>query len=168
MEFDKSNVYTALNADEIKAGDKVIVADTVEELMQCVSLDYNNTILKCVRNRNSTHRFISSSDNSYLLAYLVERAAKKKWRAYKDCDEMIADFKRRLIESEPNGTAVLPDSLMWHPMIWVRRKDTDRKQLCTSFGGTVIGIDDETVNFDTEEVFNDYTYLDGSPCGVEE
>jgi len=34
MEFDKSKVYTALNADELEPGDVVFVADTLAELKQ--------------------------------------------------------------------------------------------------------------------------------------
>ena len=36
MEFDKSKIYTAANADELKIGSKVVVADTLEDLKQCV------------------------------------------------------------------------------------------------------------------------------------
>lgn len=32
MDFDKSKVYTALNADELKLGSKVIVADDLKTL----------------------------------------------------------------------------------------------------------------------------------------
>jgi len=34
MEFDKSKVYTTLNADELKIGSKVIVADDLGTLKQ--------------------------------------------------------------------------------------------------------------------------------------
>lgn len=37
MKFDISRVYTAVNADELKAGDKVIVADTIEILKEKIS-----------------------------------------------------------------------------------------------------------------------------------
>ena len=36
MKFDKSRVYTALNADELKVGSKVIVADSVRALKNAV------------------------------------------------------------------------------------------------------------------------------------
>ena len=32
MEFDKTRVYTALNADELKVGSRVIIGNTIEEL----------------------------------------------------------------------------------------------------------------------------------------
>lgn len=32
MKFDKSKLYTAVNADELKVGSKVFVADNLEEL----------------------------------------------------------------------------------------------------------------------------------------
>ena len=37
MEFDKSRVYTALNADELKVGSKVIVADSLQGLKDRVN-----------------------------------------------------------------------------------------------------------------------------------
>lgn len=38
MEFDKSRVYTALNADELKVGSKVIVSDTIANLKKRVTV----------------------------------------------------------------------------------------------------------------------------------
>ena len=39
MEFDKSRVYTAVNADELRAGDKVIVANSLYYLKKQVEED---------------------------------------------------------------------------------------------------------------------------------
>ena len=41
MEFDKSRVYTALNADELKVGCKVIIADDIASLCVCVKNEKN-------------------------------------------------------------------------------------------------------------------------------
>ena len=39
MEFDKSRVYTALNADELKIGSKVILGNTLSELKEAVETE---------------------------------------------------------------------------------------------------------------------------------
>lgn len=38
MEFDKSRIYTSVNADELRAGDKVIVANTLYDLRKNFSM----------------------------------------------------------------------------------------------------------------------------------
>ena len=46
MEFDKSRVYTIVNADELKVGSKVIVADSLGLLKRLVELSDKANILK--------------------------------------------------------------------------------------------------------------------------
>lgn len=48
MEFDKSMVYTALNADELKVGSKVIVANTIIDLKKCVAKYYEENVITFV------------------------------------------------------------------------------------------------------------------------
>lgn len=83
MEFDRNRVFTALNADELKAGDKVIVADTLQELKGKVYEGTDVRELSEVCIETSMRRFYTDfsyvSENrqdacfSYALAYLVER-----------------------------------------------------------------------------------------------
>lgn len=46
MKFDISRVYTAVNADELKAGDKVLVDDTVAGLRAQVEGKANAVVLQ--------------------------------------------------------------------------------------------------------------------------
>lgn len=39
MEFDKSKIYTVVNADEVKIGSKGYFANTILELETCVELE---------------------------------------------------------------------------------------------------------------------------------
>lgn len=74
MEFDKSRVYTALNADELKAGDKVIVADQLAVLKQRVQEAKKDSaiVLRKINGEDWGRRFgFTMSD--FALAYLVER-----------------------------------------------------------------------------------------------
>ncbi|WP_443741424.1 hypothetical protein [Treponema berlinense] len=81
MTFDKSKVYTALNADELKVGDKVFVADNIAELRRIVEKSSTKDARKIVhiRKDNEPYRFCVKSIDAELcfgfnLAYLVERA----------------------------------------------------------------------------------------------
>ena len=81
-----------------------------------------------------------------------------KYRPYKDTEEMIADFKKRF-------NAKVPPYAM--PMIWVKRKDgSNLAKLITGFRDKWV----EIINAvgDIHILFVDYTYLDGSPCGIKE
>ena len=77
MEFDKSKVYTALNADELKVGSKVIIADNLGRLKQYVENDYCIVLLEDVRSEEYDSRF-SNGEAYYNLAYLVSEPEEKK------------------------------------------------------------------------------------------
>ena len=73
MEFDKSRVYTALNADELKAGDKVIVANDLMMLRERVQKTERIWTIVDINPDDVEYRF-KTEDRSDALAYLVERA----------------------------------------------------------------------------------------------
>lgn len=73
MEFDKSKVYTAVNADELKPGDKVIVADDMLTLKAKVSEGFNWYVvaITSILGEEWYGRFDIDKHN-FPLAYLVE------------------------------------------------------------------------------------------------
>ena len=79
MEFDKSRVYTALNADELKVGSKVIVADNIANLKERVAEydeDRHATKIISIDDEHSQLRFETDGTGNYVgthweLAYLV-------------------------------------------------------------------------------------------------
>ena len=73
MEFDKSRVYTAVNAHELHKGDKVIVADTLNTLRQRVQKADRIWAIKQINPDDCQYRF-ESNDRISSLAYLVERS----------------------------------------------------------------------------------------------
>lgn len=87
----------------------------------------------------------------------------KKWRPYKSSAEMIMDFIDRFKVNCPSYA---------EPLVWVKDKATDARHLVTSFvpdsddNDSYVELFESTFNFD--ELFKYYTYLDGSPCGMEE
>lgn len=80
MEFDKSKVFTCVNADELKIGDKVILADELPSLRKFVSRvnlekDENLYLIENLRGVNTecvTRRFQGNDGYCYYLAYLVK------------------------------------------------------------------------------------------------
>jgi len=77
MEFDKSRVYTALNAEELKVGSKVIVADNLEELKLHVSRGDRVRTLRRIEPEHLPYRFVVT-DCEYVLAYLVSEPEEDK------------------------------------------------------------------------------------------
>lgn len=82
MEFDKSRVYTALNADEIKIGSNVIVASNIGDLKGRVAL-YNEgndrfvTVITSIQDERYADRFVIGTvtdkyvSTNWPFAYLV-------------------------------------------------------------------------------------------------
>ena len=79
MKFDKSRVYSALNADELHAGDTVILADNIAALRRCVEGDKRSEKLREIVSEDWPGRFFSYDDCHYYWAYLVERAPEVKY-----------------------------------------------------------------------------------------
>lgn len=84
MEFDKSKVYTALNADELKPGSKVICANYLESLKTQVQANsYPSYVVELsqIMGTSSTNRF-GVGDETFNLAYLVSEPEEKDWIVY--------------------------------------------------------------------------------------
>ncbi len=162
MEFDKSKVYTALNADDIKVGSKGYFADTISQLKKLVEQHYEGYgEIDEIFPDSSDCRFRNKDDTIYSFFYLVEEPEEKKFRPYKDTDEMIKDFVERY--SLYNGFDGNKNP-MYNPLIWVQNA-CGKKRLVTN-------TDDDSVYLQKwvslPEFAEAYTYLDGSPCGIEE
>jgi len=77
MEFDKNKVYTALNADELKVGSKIIVADNIKALKGYVKANGTIDTLERINNETCASRFFNGK-SSYSLAYLISEPEEKK------------------------------------------------------------------------------------------
>lgn len=71
MEFDKSRVFTALNADELEIGSKVIVANTLRVLRDGVGYEIPAERLTAIQSTSYLKRFVVGK-HTYAFAYLVE------------------------------------------------------------------------------------------------
>ena len=88
MEFDKSRVYTALNADELEVGSKVIVADSLQGLKDKFSkftFDENYAIcIGSILPETEMHRFKTAMGNVYPLAYFISPPEKPEYKPFSD------------------------------------------------------------------------------------
>lgn len=206
MEFNKSRVYTALNADELNPGDKVIVAGNIGTLKWALNYEkienlYNEIIE--IKDENHPTRFVvkaighDSKITDYALAYLMERAencrkcigktvncmkgrandevcwcedfkpkTEPHYRPFKDTDELIEEWDKKCQIYGVYGWGVIE-----MPRIWVKYKfDKNNKgSLITDFSDDQVALGDKDEDYITMyDLFINFTFLDGSPCGIEE
>ena len=89
MNFDKRKVYSSVNADELKAGDRVIVGDSIAILKEKLQGGIRNVvILKDVKPENFISRF--EADKYYSLAYLITEASLEE--QMNDSGSPLCDF----------------------------------------------------------------------------
>ena len=78
MDFDVSRVYTAVNADELKVGSKVIVADNLADLKDKVEKGTEPATLLGIEPDDRLYRFLTIYPRN-ALAYLVSEPEVLKW-----------------------------------------------------------------------------------------
>ena len=150
MEFDKSRVYTAVNADELKIGSKCIFADTICILREQVQRkNYEDCIflLRRIRGDDSTYRF-DDGERWFSFVYLIEPPAEPKYKPFESVDKAMEAIKKH------GG--------------WVKDEGTGCTFLVLGYGkhkeDFSIYINSEWVPL--EDLFIDFVFADdGSPCG---
>jgi len=148
MEFDKSKVYTALNADELKEGDKVLLADNLEDLKNQVEDDKTPIILAAIASEDQQFRFKNTADLWYALAYLVFSPPKPKYKPF-------SDSKTAMRTIAEHGGWIIFDGV-YHLI-----KGLDVGCSCKN----EVFVDDDW--YSAEYIFNNCNFADdGSPVGV--
>lgn len=97
--------------------------------------------------------------------FIQNKFKEKHYRPYKDCYELINAWKSK---TDFGST----DYAM--PQIWLKEKDSTISMItdfrCHKLDGEILGswvtLDGE--NYNMQELFEEYTFLDDSPCGVKE
>ena len=144
MEFGKSRVYTAVNADELKIGSRCIFADTIQGLRQKVQDENAETyvgILTNLYDDDSVERFATGCF-TYIYAYLIEPP---KYEAFESIEDAMEAIKAH------GG--------------WITSRVNNLSYLVTRYGKDDLYID--TTFLDVKELFKCFFFADdGSPCGV--
>ena len=149
MKFDKSRVYTALNADELPIGSRCVFADTIHDLRKKVesdSVQRSVYVLRSICDSSKMERFEEDDNAVFLLAYLIEPPVEPKYKPFESVEKAIEASKKH------GG--------------WVKDKKNNVQLL-------VVGFDDDNVFFlgngyscSYTVLFLDYVFADdGSPCG---
>ena len=150
MEFDKSRVYTTLNAYKLRIGSKCIFADTLGALSAKVqSEEYKNfiTILKRIYNDGSYNRF-DTGDDLFCFAYLIESPSKPMYKPFESAEKAM-------------------EVIMKHGG-WVKRLGFEYyyviKGWCSD--GRGLNIYTDVIPYSAESFFCSFIFADdGSPCG---
>ena len=146
MEFDKSRVYTAVNADELKIGSKCIFADTVKALRKKVQADdYAQYVQPFIRLHDNGYdvQFLA---NCYLYnyAYLIEPPVEPKYKPFESIEKAMEAIKKH------GG--------------WIKKKSNSYQYIVIAKSPFLIRLFNGW--FILEEIFYDYVFADdGSPCG---
>ena len=148
MEFDKSRVFSAVNADELKIGSRVILGDSLSELIEAVEAETEAAIqnLMIIHGENMSFRFTGDKYHSGRLAYLIEPPVEPKYKPFESVEKAIEASKKH------GG--------------WVKDKKNNVQLL-------VVGFDDDNGFFlgngyscSYTGLFLDYVFADDdSPCG---
>lgn len=159
MEFDKSRIYTMINADEIKLGSIGYFANSLYSLQQAVQHDDKEYFgkVKNIRDISTGFRFIT--DNMcFILFYLVKESEEKKFHPFKNTDDMMTEFCKR--------SGKLPLATIAPPAIYFKNKKSGKSYIMSAFDYDSVKICHET--YDMVSLFNNFTFTDDSPCGIEE
>lgn len=144
MKFDKTRVYSPCNADEVKVGSRGFFADNISDLKKKVNEGHELLTLVKIYGEKSATRFSISTISSYILFYLVEEPEEKKYRPYNDTAEMPNGAMLNVVVSG-DGTRLLIIA-------------AEDKRVCIGSQGWV----------DLHDLYEYYTWPNGTPCGVEE
>lgn len=87
----------------------------------------------------------------------------KHYRPFRDNKELIETYKK-LLESEL-GMGLVHYPAVDHLNIWVREKDTERDSLIVEYVPYGVTLGGEINRIGLQELFDNFTFLDGSPCG---
>lgn len=92
MTFDKSRVYTALNADELKIGSKCFFANCLSDLMDAVKNDESERTGRFTQSLDCDYvcRFRDDYGGNFALAYLIELP---KYEAFESIENAMEAIK---------------------------------------------------------------------------
>ena len=149
MEFDKSRVFSAVNADELPIGSKCIFADTVKALRKKVQADdYAQYVQPFIRLHDNGYDVQFLADcYTYAYAYLIEPPSKPKYRPFESVEKAM--------------------EAIWKHDRWIRDTSHDIF-LVSGYCSDFIEVSDHLCDNwkSLSDLFHCYVFADdGSPCG---
>lgn len=146
MELDESKVYTPINADKVKIGSKGYYADNLKTLKERVDSHSERWLGKVdkIYDTDSTYRFAIKNNTKFALFYLVDEPEEKKYQPYYNTDEIPGGALLKTVVCG-DGTRFIITA-------------ADDKRVYLGPQGWV----------DLYDLYEYYTWPDGTPCGAEE
>ena len=148
MEFDKSRVYTAVNADELKIGSKCLFSDTVKGLRRKVEKEgaANRAETFYRLHNNGADDLFVGNNYAYCYAYLIEPPAESKYKPFKSVEKAMETIKQH------GG--------------WVERKNFGTRYILIAKEKHIGLFKQEDGWCTPNDLFQDFVFVDdGSPCG---
>lgn len=84
---------------------------------------------------------------------------KREYKPYVTVEEFIQDYQERF-------PTAIPRPAYTKPLIWVRLKVDGRERLIVAYGDNFVEIGNKTKAVTLQHLFEQYEFLDGSPCGM--
>lgn len=89
----------------------------------------------------------------------------KPYRAYKDCDELVECWEKKMFVPAAMFTKDTRNRL-YRPEIWVKNKNDYTERLIVTFGKNFVKVGSKSKPVSLDVLYTDYEFLDGTPCGV--
>ena len=160
--FDESKVINALHPEKAEVGKKYWCADSIGLLKD--HIENNDFCYVCELESIgccSYHRFESTAGNDWDFLYPYEEP-EPQYRPYESIDELIADWEEKTHSCPAN----MKEFVM--PLIWVKTKDYESFNIIYSYDKKNNRVSCRGLSWGTlGYLFDNYTFLDGSPCGKE-
>ena len=105
---------------------------------------------------------LEADSDCWLFQNFRVKQSSTHYRPYKSVKELVSDFKQRFDTHTPAYAM---------PLVWVKKERgaVKKTKLITAFNEreNLVSLDGGEV-YDMDGLYKDYTFLDGSPCGVQE
>lgn len=147
MTFDKSKVYTALNADDLQAGSLCFFANCLDDLMGAVKSGKKAQARRFTKAFACDYvaRFCDDCGSNFVLAYLVEPPTEKKYKPFGSVEEAMKAIKAH------GG--------------WVKNMTCNSSYAVVAYYAETVETSQYIINL--EALLDKYVFADdGSPCGV--
>lgn len=166
MIFKESKVFTALNTDELKVGNKVVIAKNIEAQKNLVNMNSTPTEVCLEEYQNRFHgEYVHKSGNgndTVTGPFYYFYSESEESRPFKNIDELIKAWKLINPVQQP---------LYTKPLIWIKNRFTQEEELIATYDYANSFHSDDRVETSTrvltmEDLYREYKFLNGDICGV--
>ena len=178
IEYTRKDIIMDPNDPRLEGaiGKKVYSSSDINLLLNRANNDEYEMTLTQVEDVDSEPFTVTDMDGDEIDAdfIIIKKEEEPKYVPFESADEFI-DVYESMDFSVKSGT--VENKLLYYGGIWLKDKETDAYCMVTEIWDTGIVIGDKNMTIGATTAFNDitewddilenYTFLDGSPCGKE-